>query len=83
MLILGFTFVNNERIQQGAIMEILLILSIGLLLYSLFGKNKKAVYSWDKKSGGKKLPIILTIFLLISLGIYIAISLFFGSVLTI
>lgn len=50
MMYIGFTFVNDMRLQQGLIMEIVLIAILILVLFSIFGgKSKKATYSWEKK----------------------------------
>ncbi|WP_207695028.1 hypothetical protein DOK67_0002654 [Enterococcus sp. DIV0212c] len=60
MDVLGFTFINDIRIQQGLIMEILLISVLILVFVAIFGnKSKKATYSWEKKKGVNVKPLLI------------------------
>lgn len=83
MMFLGFTFINDMRLQQGLIMEILLIAILILVLFSIFGgKSKKTTYSWDKKKGASIFPLTLSLILVVILMVYVFISMFNGSVIT-
>lgn len=83
MMYIGFTFVNDMRLQQGLIMEIVLIAILILVLFSIFGgKSKKATYSWEKKKGATVFPLALSLILIVILMVYVFISMFNGSVIS-
>lgn len=66
---------NTDGMWELVRFELIVLVIVGLLVYSLVG-NRKGTYSWEKQKGAKVIPVLIAIAVLIAFGLYLGVYLY-------
>ena len=66
---------NTDGMWELVRIELMILVVVGLLVYSVIGK-RKGTYSWEKQKGAKVVPVLIAVVALIAFGVYLGIYLY-------